>query len=164
MSDPVRYSYTLVTRDNDQLASEIVALNLPGYLDLQTSPSSPSSVWVLFSTNLTGPQKTTLDAAIAAHTPDPLGPVKRLRAAAKAILAATTNELADAIRAVALAGMSGDNALRGWVRSFVTLTAASTTLVNFQSRVAALGGLPDLTKSDVMTAVTNRLDAGDADT
>ena len=55
------------------------------------------------------------------------------------------------------------NALRDWITSFKTATAAATSLANLQTRVAGLAAMPDRTLSQARTAIANAINAGTVD-
>lgn len=95
--------------------------------------------------------------------PDDATRLANARAAAKALLAASRNDLPTALRAVALAAGDGDNVLRDWITQFKAAVAAATSLANLQTRVAALPNLGQLTPANVKAAVANRCDSSDAD-
>lgn len=65
-------------------------------------------------------------------------------------------------RAVVLVSMDEVNALRGWLTSFKAAVAASATLADLKTRVAALPALPDRTAAQAKAAVVARLDTADA--
>lgn len=162
MPDPVRYLYSLASRDEDQLHVEALVLALPGYLGLCGSPSG-SQVEFLFAAALSASDVVRLGALVGAHQPSPTGPRDRLRVRAQAALSAQADAQAQLNRAVALAAGDGDNVLRAWVASFVAAVAAATSLADLKSRVAALGNLPQITPAIIKTAVANRVATTDAD-
>lgn len=67
------------------------------------------------------------------------------------------------IRALALTVLDEVNVLREWIVSFKAATAAATNLSTLQSRVAALPDLPDRTKAQLINAIQNKTDGGNAD-
>lgn len=66
----------------------------------------------------------------------------------------------------AVAGVATDeiNLLRGWIVSFKAAVAASTTLADLKTRVAALPNMPDRTLAQFRTAVSGKIDSGAVDT
>ena len=60
------------------------------------------------------------------------------------------------LRALALVLLEEHNRSAAWVRSFVAAVAASTSLANLQSRVAALAAMPDRTAAQLRLAVINK--------
>lgn len=91
-----RYTYTLATRDEEQLRDEIAARQLPGFACIC---GSGDAVQVVFADPLTAEQVATLTAAVALHVPDPLAQAKRDRAAAITALMTSTDPFAVATRA-----------------------------------------------------------------
>lgn len=154
-----RYPYTLATYDSDQLHGEIVALALPGYLGVC---GSGTTVEALFDAALTGPQKSTLDTAVAAHVPNPNAALLRLRAAAK-VLAQAADIVPEALRAVLLTVLDEINVLRQRDRDRSTDVAASTSLADLKTRWAARSTLNDRTAAQAKQAVLDKIDTGNAD-
>lgn len=156
-----RYPYTPVAYDALQLEGEIVASGLPGYIGLGIGAAG--LVEVIFTDELSPVNETTLDTVVTAHTPNPTNSQTRQRDRAKALLDAVASEQAALLRAVVLVTLDEINALRQWVTSFKAAVAASTSLVNLQTRVAALSSTPDRTPTQARAAIKSHLDAGDAD-
>ncbi len=65
-----------------------------------------------------------------------------------------------AYRAVAALALDEINTLREWIMAFKAATAAATSLVNLQTRVAALPDLPDRTLAQAKTAFINKVNIG----
>jgi hypothetical protein len=51
------------------------------------------------------------------------------------------------------------NNLRGWIVSFKAATAASSSLADLKTRVAALPNMPDRTTNQLVTALSTTLDS-----
>lgn len=66
-------------------------------------------------------------------------------------------------RGFALVSLDEINNLRQWIESFKTAVAASTSLGNLQTRVAALSAMPDRTKAQIIPAAKNKISSGGAD-
>lgn len=140
-------------------------------------PDSMATVYVQRSGGLvTGvyvlPQPGLAEEAISDAHPDVLaylaGPpsaqlLADARAAAKALLLLSNYDLPTALRAVALAAGDGDNMIRQWVTDFKAAAAASTSLADFKTRVAALSNLPQITAQNAKNAVRDRIDTSDSD-
>jgi hypothetical protein len=67
------------------------------------------------------------------------------------------------IRALAFESVQEINALRQWLMSFKTETAASSNLADFKTRIAALPNMPDRTLAQVRTSIKNDIDNKVAD-
>lgn len=98
----------------------------------------------------------TSDAAVAARA------VAAVRAVALSAFA-LAREDATRDRALALVTVDEINLLRQWLTAFKAAVAASTSLANLQTRVAALANLPDRTAAQAKAAVGEKIDAGAAD-
>jgi hypothetical protein len=70
------------------------------------------------------------------------------------------SDLPLALRAFADISVSEINSLREWIVAFKAAVAASTSLANLQSRIAALPDMPDRTLSQLKTAIKNDIDSG----
>lgn len=66
-------------------------------------------------------------------------------------------------RAIVLTAKDGDNIIRQWISNYVAQVAASSTFADFKSKVAALGGLPQITAGQARGAVTNKIQDQEAD-
>lgn len=66
-------------------------------------------------------------------------------------------------RAIVLVAIDEINLLRQWITSFKAAVAASSSLADLKSRVAALANVPDRTVAQAKAAVTNKISAGAAD-
>lgn len=67
------------------------------------------------------------------------------------------------MRAILLVLLDENNVTRGWIADFKTAVAASTSLADLKTRVAALPAMPDRTAAQFKTAVQNKINAGAAD-
>lgn len=79
------------------------------------------------------------------------------RAAAKAAID-KVDDLERLVRAVVKRVVSEDNRFADWITQFKAATAASSTLANFKSGVAALPDTPDRTYAQARTALMNDID------
>lgn len=79
MPDPVRYTYPLAARDEEQLQSEIAALALPGFLGVC---GSGVEVQLVFAAALAQADADAAFAAVMGHVPDPNAALNRTRAEA----------------------------------------------------------------------------------
>ena len=87
------------------------------------------------------------------------------------IVALSATEISDlewrasqiAIRAVAAVATDEINLLRAWVAAYKVEVAASTTLADLKTRVAALPNMPARTLTQVRSAVAAKIDAGTVD-
>lgn len=55
------------------------------------------------------------------------------------------------------------NSLRQWIESFKSEVAATSSLANFQTRVAGLPNMPDRTLAQAKTAIINKINSGVVD-
>lgn len=76
---------------------------------------------------------------------------------------ADTSPLYKVMRAEAAVLVDEINVVREWVVSFKAAVAASTSLANMQTRVAALPDLPDRTLAQAKTAIQTKITNGVAD-
>lgn len=67
------------------------------------------------------------------------------------------------LRAALLVAMDEVNALRQWITAFKAAVAASTSLANLQTRVAALANTLDRTAAQIKPALASRISTPDAD-
>lgn len=102
-------------------------------------------------------ESTTYAAAKAARERD------ALRTAAKDYLLNDPSPTMKAHRAGTLLTVDEVNALRQWMMAFKAAVAASTSLANMQTRVAALADLPDRTPIQALNAEAAKVTAGSAD-
>jgi hypothetical protein len=86
-----------------------------------------------------------------------------LRDVANGIFQTGTGADAKLYRSIAAVLLDENNALRQWITSFKAATAASSSLADFKTRVAALPAMPDRTLAQAKTAVTNKLNGGTVD-
>jgi hypothetical protein len=100
-------------------------------------------------------------AAIEAGRPAAL--LAAARARAKELLDLSEDGREKLARAIVLVSMDEVNALRAWVTAFKGAVAASSSLADLKSRVAALDNLPQRTAALAKTAVRNRIDTDEAD-
>lgn len=105
--------------------------------------------WELVNSEITHKQKlvalnqTQRDLANSqAESPEPSGKLSR------AIITVLLNEI---------------NSLRQWIVAFKAATAASTSLANLKTGVAALPNMPDRTLPQARTAITTAINAGTVD-
>jgi hypothetical protein len=68
-----------------------------------------------------------------------------------------------ALRALALVVLDENNLMRDWIQAFVAAVAASTSLANMQTRVAALQAMPDRTSPQLVNAMVAKIADGSAD-
>lgn len=80
------------------------------------------------------------------------------KAAAKANMAGGVDPNSRLSRAIASVILDQFNTVRAWDMSLKAAVAAATNLANLQTRIAALPNLPQLTLSDVQTAISNKID------
>lgn len=85
------------------------------------------------------------------------------RSAAVAALNASRDEAIMASRAVTLAALDEINSLRAWLVSFKAAVAASSTLANLKTQVAALPGMPVRTNQQLRTVITTAINNGSAE-
>jgi hypothetical protein len=156
----MRYQFFKAVRDTDQLHAELAASGLPGFQAVNTDPAF---VYLDFAAELTPAQVTTLTALVDAHAPDPLGPVKRLRAAAKEAFAKDATEDRQTDRAIVLVLLDEINALRDWITQYKAAVAAAGSLAALKTATAALPNVPQRTPQQARTAVLNRMDTADPD-
>lgn len=100
------------------------------------------------------------DASQAAHDAWLLA---KHRSAAVAALNASRDEAIMASRAVMLAALDEINSLRAWLVSFKAAVAASSTLANLKTQVAALPNTPPRTSQQLRTVITTAINSGSAD-
>lgn len=72
-------------------------------------------------------------------------------------VAPTLDNVARIHKAAALVTMDEINILRQWDQSFKAAVAASTSLADLKTRVAALPAMPDRTATQIVNAVTAKL-------
>lgn len=106
----MRYTYNKPNRSNDQLNSEIAALNLPGYERLL---DSGDTVILEFTDELSPVNVAILDAAVAAHVPDPAWALQRLRQETIETFLNDQSAVARVLRALAITVMQKTNAISG---------------------------------------------------
>lgn len=85
------------------------------------------------------------------------------RGDAKDWLANRRDALLKLVRAEALVAMDEINLLRQWVTDFQSAVAAASSLSDLKTRVANLSNLPQRTSSQLISAVSSRIDGGGAD-
>lgn len=71
--------------------------------------------------------------------------------------------IGDIVAALALLTLEEINVLRQWITSFKAAVAASTSLADLRTRVAALSNTPDRTRTQLLSAVTAKLSDGSLD-
>ena len=155
----MRYGYSLPARDDEQLHGEIAALAVAGF---QGVCGSGAGIEVVFAGTLSAPDKLRLDAAVAAHSPDPAAPANRTRAPATALLVAT-DPTARVLRAVALVLMDEVNLLRARLRAVERAIPTAPTFAAYQLAVAALPALPDRTPAQTAAAILARVNSQASD-
>lgn len=67
-------------------------------------------------------------------------------------------------RAIALTALDEINTLRRWIAAFVAAVAASTSLADLKTRVAALPATPNRSTHQLKTAILSKITGGLADT
>lgn len=110
-------------------------------------PAVPMKYWIVENhavREMTTEEKTIVDAEIAAE-------ITAMEADKKDL--DKTDKL---ITTLALVLLDETNDTRAWIESFKTAVAASTSLANMQTRVAALPAMPSRTKAQLKTAVVNK--------
>lgn len=160
MSDPLRYTYSKLPRDDAQLDAELRALGVPSYLGL--CGGADSTVHILFSAELTAQQLGQVSTAVAAHVPAVNAATLRSRAAAKAALDAVRDD-GVLLRGLLKLLIDELNILRQRDRDRAVDVAAATSLTNLQTRWAARAALNDRTAAQARNALKSVYDAGDAD-
>ena len=85
------------------------------------------------------------------------------RSAAVADLNASRDEAIMAARAATLATLGEVNALRAWITAFKAAVAASSSLADLKTRVAATASMPARTKQQLRTVITTAINNGSAD-
>lgn len=87
------------------------------------------------------------------------------RMAASALTTATisTNQLAALVRTVVLLILDELNTHSSTVTAILNAVDAATSLVDLKTRIALIADLPQRTKSQLLTAMTNKIAAGAAD-
>lgn len=100
------------------------------------------------------------DASQAAHDAWLLA---KHRSAAVAALNASRDEAIMAARSVTLAALDEVNALRAWITAFKAAVAASSSLADMKTRVAATSSMPARTNTKLRTVITTAINNGSAD-
>ena len=85
------------------------------------------------------------------------------RSAAVAALNASRDEAIMAARAVTLAALDEVNALRAWITAFKASVAASSSLSDMKTRVAATSSMPARTKTQLRTVIKTAINNGSTD-
>jgi hypothetical protein len=155
-----RYPYDRVY-DPDQLHGEIAALNLPGFLGIAGGAIGSTAFTVDFEGELSAGEKTTLDAAIAGHVP--LSAIVKLRNQAKELIDAV-GRLEVLMRAVILLTADEINLLRQRETDTRSALGAASTYAAYRTAVTSFSGMGQRTKSQILTGLRNKIDAGTADT
>jgi len=84
------------------------------------------------------------------------------RAAAKAHLDAAMDAQQALLRALGLTTLAEVNIVRAWLVSFKTEVAAAVSLADLKTRIATLPATPYRTKAQLIQAIKNKLDTGEA--
>ena len=87
---------------------------------------------------------------------------KAARQAAEAVARAVEQNLDEyerRMKAVVLVLVDEINLLRGWITGFKAAVAASTSLADLKTRVAATAAMPDRTREQAKTAIANKVAA-----
>ncbi len=144
----------------DRLYSELQnsAISVDG-ISGTVSPYNPATV-VIFPSNLQASAQATINAFDGSQAAqDAWNAIPQDRKDA-VMLINLTNAQARAYRAIAALAIDEINTLREWIVSFQAAVAASTSLANLQTRVAALPNLPDRTLAQAKTAFINKVNSG----
>lgn len=115
----------------------------------------------VYSRALTAPEQAT--AAGITGTPLATHAAQALRAKAKALLDATDDRIADALRALVLVLVDEINLLRQRDRDRSVDVAGAATLAALKTAWAARPPLADRTGAQARAAIKSHLDSGDAD-
>lgn len=103
---------------------------------------------------------------LSSHTTPPPTPAQitaNLRATATSIISDKASAPSVSLRAILLTIFDENNNTRQWIQSFKAAVAASTSLADLKTRVAALPDMPDRTIAQAKTAVQNKISSGGAD-
>lgn len=84
------------------------------------------------------------------------------KAAATAAINASMDESIVVARAVTLATLDEINALRAWITAFKAAVAASSSLADLKTRVAATSSMPARTKQQLRTVIATAINNGSA--
>ncbi len=144
----------------DRLYSELqnVSVSVDGISGV-VSPYNPATV-VIFPSNLQASAQATINAFDGSQAAqDAWNAIPQDRKDA-VLLINLTNPQARAYRAIAALAIDEINTLREWIISFQAAVAASTSLANLQTRVAALPNLPDRTLAQAKTAFIAKVNSG----
>jgi hypothetical protein len=127
-----------------------------------TSGSDPTRID--FAASATAQQITDAQAVLSAfdfsQSADDAWTLSQIRALA---LALPTEAVPIAIRALLLMILDEFNLHTTWEAALTAQIAAATSLANLQTRVAAITPIPTRTKANLITAITNKITTGSAD-
>lgn len=128
---------------------------------------SGSGVTITFRDDVSNALRTAANAVIAAFDFSDANVTNlengRLRTQAANAIAGERTPLARLLVAEALVLKDQLNNLRDWLTDFKAHVATATTLAQLKTLVATLPNLPQFDSSDIITALTNKLNSGDAD-
>ncbi len=144
----------------DRLYSELqnAAISTDGISGV-VSPYNPATV-VIFPSNLQASAQATInafDGSQAAQDAWNAIPIAQKQAV---LLINLLDANCRAYRAIAALAIDEINTLREWIVSFQAAVAASTSLANLQTRVAALPNLPDRTLAQAKSAFIAKVNSG----
>lgn len=154
-----RYPYTPATYAEAQLHAEVAALALPGFVGVF---GSGATVLVAFADALSGAQEAQLDAAVAAHVPDPNYDLQLLYDAAMAELDTVQSTGLQHLRALIVLLVKELNILRKRDRDRAVDVAGAGTLQALKSAWALRPALADRTGIIARQAMRTEIAAGQA--
>lgn len=157
------YSIPAPAPDGDALLAEIAAAGLPAPVEVRYLAGQ---VILPYDAPLSTTQASTLLAVVGAHQNTPALAATRLTARLRALASALLDGPdgpQKLERGILLVLLDEINALRGWLVSFKVATAASTSLADLKTRVAALPDMPDRTAAQARSAVAGKISSGSAD-
>jgi hypothetical protein len=136
-------------------------------LGVDLGPGSPPAVTIRYAANATAQQQADAQTALAAF--DWSGSAQtaydtvQARAPALTTLNSATDPPGKLARATAAVLVDELNDIREWIAAFKVQVAASTTLADLKTRVAALPNMPDRTLAQAKTAIGNKISTGTVD-
>lgn len=142
--------------------SSVLVQIRPGAQWTMTNEDPSTLIWTSTDTIPSSSEiQSGIDACNAEQTPS--GQNLKARSDAIGSLLNSTTERDKLIRAVLLTMFDENNNTRQWIQSFKAAVAASTSLADLKTRVAALPAMPDRTVQQAKTAVSNKIDSGTSD-
>lgn len=163
MADPILYAFVAPAPHGAALLGEIAAAGLPAPEEVRYEGGA---LVLPYASPLDAGQQGALGAVVSAHQNTPeLEAQRRTDRQRDDADDGLVSEAGDykLLRAVMLVLLDEVNALRGWLASFKAAVAASTSLADLKTRVAALPNTPDRTATQARNAVLARIDDGSAD-